>query len=84
MLNIVDLYYLAMAAAAVAVAVFASWFLYEGVKTLRGVQDIMTDVKGTTRDLTALKDGVKGALMLASSALAKWQRGGGDSGRSKK
>jgi len=84
MAGVADWYYLMMGVSVVVVAVFVSWFSYEGVKTLRQVQDVLTDVKGTTRDLTALKDGIKGAVLLATTALSRWQRGGGGSGRGKK
>lgn len=68
----------------IAVVVFGCWLAYEGIKTLRLVQDILGDVKATSRDLVSVKDGIKGTLMVAVNALNKWQRGGGFGGRGKK
>jgi hypothetical protein len=84
MISLFDIYHLLMVVGFLTAVVFGCWLAYEGIKTLRIFQDILADVKNTSRDLVAVKDGIKGAVMLANNVLTKWQRGGGVSGRGKK
>ena len=84
MISLFDLYHLLMVMGFITAVFFGCWLAYEGIKTLRLVQEVLADVKATSRDLVSVKDGIKGVLSVAGNALTKWQRGGGFGGRSKK